>query len=178
MRMMKDMREAKQLLSAEELSVSLESLARAIFDRYFDKPLALVGLLSRGDIIARRLAVCLKELGLVVELGHLDISLYRDDLGMGKNPMLRSSDLSFSVDDMNILLIDDVLYTGRTIKAALNAVMDYGRPKSVGLAVLVDRGGREMPIQPDFIGVVSPVPGAEISVLLTEMDGKDEVIFA
>ncbi len=166
------------LLDAAGLRAAVESLAKAIHASRDDRPMALVGLLSRGDLIARRVAALLEERGQKAHLGHLDISLYRDDLGHGANPTLRSSHLPFSVDDARIILVDDVLFTGRTIRSALNAVMDYGRPAKVELAVLVDRGGREMPIQPDYTGYSSCRPGEKIAVFLTESDGEDKITLA
>lgn len=170
--------EPQILLDASGLAAAVNLLANSIHIRHGNKPLALVGLLSRGDFIARRISSKLKELGHEIELGYIDISLYRDDLGQGNNPMLRSSHLPFSVDGAHIILVDDVLFTGRTIRAALNAVMDYGRPSQVELAVLIDRGGREMPIQPDYIGYTSRQPGARIAVSLFETDGIDRVVLA
>lgn len=179
------------LLNEQDMSRSLRNLAQRIADRHKDRRIALVGLLSRGNVIARRLGQYLIEAGLEPEFGHLDISLYRDDLGRGTNPALRSSDLPFSVDDADIILVDDVLYTGRTIRAALNAVMDYGRPARVELAVLVDRGGREMPIQPDYVGLdlrpaseslrldgINIPDEAKVVVRLREEDGEDLVFLA
>ena len=165
-----------QLLDEKGLSAALDILVDSLAETYQGRSFALVGLLSRGDMIARRLKNALEEKGIQAQLGYVDISLYRDDLGKGGHPLLRSSYLPFSVDDAEIVLVDDVLFTGRTIRAALNVVMDYGRPQSVRLAVLIDRGGREMPIQPDFVGYISPKPGAEVSVLLSEVDHRDEVV--
>ena len=173
---MSSQQEQNVLLDAPGLAAAVELVSNSIRIRHGNKPLALVGLLSRGDLLARRIAAKLREQGQEIELGYIDISLYRDDLGQGSNPTLRSSHLPFSVDDAHIILVDDVLFTGRTIRAALNAVMDYGRPAKVELAVLVDRGGREMPIQPDYIGYTSLHPGARIAVSLTESDGMDRVI--
>lgn len=170
--------EPQILLDASGLAAAVDLVANSIHIRHGNKPLALVGLLSRGDFIARRISTKLKELGHEIELGYIDISLYRDDLGQGSNPMLRSSHLPFSVDEAHIILVDDVLFTGRTIRAALNAVMDYGRPSQVELAVLIDRGGREMPIQPDYIGYTSRQPGARIAVSLLETDGIDRAVLA
>lgn len=166
------------LLNAAELSTAVDKLVDAIHKSTWDHPVALVGLLSRGDLIAKRIAKRLEEKGKQVFLGHLDISLYRDDLGSGANPTLRSSHLPFTIDGTRIILVDDVLYTGRTIRSALNAVMDYGRPSKIELAVLIDRGGREMPIQPDYLGYASTIPGAQINVSLSESDGIDCVTLA
>lgn len=163
------------LLGTAGLRSAVAKLTEEINRTAWDAPVALVGLLSRGDLIAKRIAGQLKNAGREPRLGYIDISLYRDDLGIGKNPTLRSSHLPFPIDGTRVILVDDVLYTGRTIRAALNAVMDYGRPSKVELAVLVDRGGREMPIQPNFVGYISPSPGAQVTVFLEESDGLDQV---
>lgn len=139
-------------------------------------PLAVVGLLSRGDVIAERIAQKLKGAGIPVSSGAIDISLYRDDIfQLETKPSLRSTNLPFSTDDMRIVLVDDVLNTGRTIRAALNAIFDYGRPASIELAALIDRGGREVPIQPDHVGYTMEDSGTKILVSLKESDGADFV---
>lgn len=116
--------------------------------------LVLVGVVRGGDVLAERLAEHLKAVeGLDVPLGKLDITMYRDDIGgAGALPVIRPTDIPFSIDDRSVILVDDVLFTGRTIRAALDALMDFGRPRRVGLAVLIDRGHRELPIQPDYTG--------------------------
>lgn len=181
---------ARILLSAEDIEKAIESLAQQIIARRCSSSrLALVGLLSRGHFIARRVGERLEAQGIEILYGHLDISLYRDDFTLGKTPSLRSSDLPFTVDEADIILFDDVLYTGRTIRAALNAVMDYGRPSRVELAVLVDRGGREMPIQADYVGIDmkrivearrahgEDMPDSpKIKVMLTEENNEDAVL--
>jgi pyrimidine operon attenuation protein/uracil phosphoribosyltransferase len=143
--------------------------------------LALVGIRTRGVPLARRLTKLLAEItGDDVPTGALDITLYRDDLmrhTVGPQPVVRSTDIGFSIDDRKILLVDDVLFTGRTIRAALDALIDFGRPKDIQLAVMVDRGHRELPIKADYVGKNLPTSLAEsVAVRLVEIDGRDEVV--
>lgn len=164
------------LLDQTDIERAVSRIAMAIAGRYNPAPLAIVGLLSQGDIIARRIALSLKELGSDVQCGAIDISLYRDDLGKPEvKPSLRSSNLPFSTDDMRVVLVDDVLHTGRTIRAALNALFDYGRPALVELACLIDRGGREVPIQPDYVGHTMHDVNAKVIVSLPDEQGCDSV---
>jgi pyrimidine operon attenuation protein/uracil phosphoribosyltransferase len=142
--------------------------------------LALVGIRTRGVPIARRLAQAIKEInGHEVPTGALDITLYRDDLmrhPVGPQPVVRRTEIPFSIDGKRILLVDDVLYTGRTIRAALDALIDFGRPQSIQLVVLVDRGHRELPIKADYVGKNLPTAASEsVQVHLMEIDGRDEV---
>ena len=142
--------------------------------------LALVGIRTRGVPIARRLAQAIKDInGHDVPTGPLDITLYRDDLmrhTVGPQPVIRRTEIPFSIDDKRILLVDDVLYTGRTIRAALDALIDFGRPKSIQLVVMIDRGHRELPIKADYVGKNLPTsPTQSVQVHLTEIDGRDEV---
>src|SRR4029078_5265778 len=141
--------------------------------------LALVGIRSRGVPIALRLAAHLKELsGGDVPTGALDITLYRDDLmghSAGSQPVIRRTEIPFSLDDRVILLVDDVLYTGRTIRAALDALIDFGRPRAIQLVALVDRGHRELPIRADYVGRNIPTSRQQsVQVRLTDIDGTDE----
>ena len=143
--------------------------------------LALVGVRTRGVPIATRLAARLREIsGHDVPVGALDITLYRDDLMLnpvGPQPLVRSTDIPFSIDDRIIVLVDDVLYTGRTVRAALDELIDFGRPRAIQLVVIVDRGHRELPIKADYVGKNLPTSRAEsVSVRLLEIDGCDEVI--
>lgn len=164
------------LLDAEGIARALDDMTRRIAEGRGSEPLALVGLLSRGDVVARRLAARLEQLGCAALCGDIDISLYRDDVFTLENrPALRSSDLPFSTDGMRLVLVDDVVYTGRTIRAALNAIFDYGRPARVELACLIDRGGREVPIQPDYAGLVVGDPARKIRLNLVETEGIDRV---
>ena len=129
------------VLDGPGISRALERMAHGIVARFPGEPLAIVGLLSQGDVIARRLVDKVKELGVEAQYGSIDISLYRDDIfKLEARPSLRSSNLPFSTDDMRVVLVDDVLYTGRTIRAALNALFDYGRPARIELACLIIRG--------------------------------------
>jgi pyrimidine operon attenuation protein/uracil phosphoribosyltransferase len=143
--------------------------------------LALIGVRTRGVPIARRLAQSLKEItGHEIPTGALDITLYRDDLmrnSVGPQPLVRRTEIPFSIDDHKILLVDDVLYTGRTTRAALDALIDFGRPKGIQLIVLVDRGHRELPIKADYVGKNLPTsPEESVQVRLQEIDGEDEVL--
>ncbi len=142
--------------------------------------LALVGIRTRGVPMARRLAGIIKEISQRdVPTGALDITLYRDDLmrhAVGAQPVVRSTEIPFSIDDRRILLVDDVLYTGRTIRAALDALIEFGRPLSIQLVVLVDRGHRELPIKADYVGKNIPTSTTQsVHVHLAEVDGRDEV---
>ena len=143
--------------------------------------IGLIGIRRRGVPLAKRLAHILNEItGCRVPTGALDITLYRDDLmrfQVGPQPVLRRTEIPFSIDDRRILLVDDVLYTGRTIRAALDALIDFGRPLSIQLVVLVDRGHRELPIKADYVGKNLPTaPGQSVQVRLEELDGVDEVV--
>jgi pyrimidine operon attenuation protein/uracil phosphoribosyltransferase len=142
--------------------------------------LALVGVRTRGVPLARRIGKSVSEIaGEPVPAGALDITLYRDDLmrqPVGPQPVVRSTEIPFSIDDRRILLVDDVLYTGRTVRAALDALIDFGRPRAIQLVVLVDRGHRELPIKADYVGKNVPTSLRQsIQVRLAEVDGHDEV---
>ena len=142
--------------------------------------LALVGIRTRGVPIARRIARAIGEInGHQMPTGALDITLYRDDLmrhAVGPQPLVRRTEIPFSIDDKRILLVDDVLYTGRTIRAALDALIDFGRPKAIQLVVLVDRGHRELPIKADYVGKNLPTSLSQsVQVHLSEVDDRDEV---
>src|SRR5689334_8035275 len=169
------------VLDADRISRSLARIAHEILER---NPtigeLALVGIRTRGVPLARRLARAIREInGHEVPTGALDITLYRDDLmrhAVGAQPVVRKTEIPFSIDDKRILLVDDVLYTGRTIRAALDALIEFGRPKAIQLVVLVDRGHRELPIKADYVGKNLPTSANEsVQVRLAEIDGKDEV---
>ena len=145
------------VMDADRIGRTLARIAHEIVERNRGiEELALVGIRTRGVPIARRLAHAIGEInGHAVPTGVLDITLYRDDLmrhAVGPQPLVRRTEIPFSIDDKRILLVDDVLYTGRTIRAALDALTDYGRPKAVQLAVMIDRGHRELPIRPDYVG--------------------------
>ena len=169
------------VMDADRMSRSLVRIAHEILERNRGvEDLALVGIRARGVPIAARLALALRELsGVDVPTGALDITLYRDDLmrhQVGPQPVVRRTEIPFSIDDRLILLVDDVLYTGRTIRAALDALIDFGRPRAIQLVVLVDRGHRELPIRPDYVGRNIPTsPHQSVQVRLVEIDGVDEV---
>ena len=172
----------KTLLNAKELQATLERLAREIAGAAPRNCLvAVVGIRRRGETLARRLLALLTEAGVRPEhYGALDITLYRDDLTtIGPNAVVRGTEISFDVTDTWLVLVDDVLYTGRSVRAALSALTDLGRPRAIRLAVLVDRGLRELPIQPDFVGLRrQTTPENDVQVRLSEVDGVDEVTLA
>jgi pyrimidine operon attenuation protein/uracil phosphoribosyltransferase len=169
------------VMDADRVSRSLARIAHEIVERNRGiEELALVGIRTRGVPMARRIARSIQEInGHEMPTGALDITLYRDDLmrhAVGPQPLVRRTEIPFSIDDKGILLVDDVLYTGRTIRAALDALIDFGRPKSIQLIVLVDRGHRELPIKADYVGKNLPTSLFEsVQVRLTEVDGRDEV---
>ena len=169
-------------MDADRISRTLTRIAHEIVERNKGvEDLALVGVRTRGVHIARRLAHTLREITRSdIATGALDITLYRDDLmryAVGPQPVVRRTEIPFSIDDKKILLVDDVLYTGRTIRAALDALIDFGRPKAIQLIVLVDRGHRELPIKADYVGKNLPTnPEESVRVRLQETDGQDEVV--
>ena len=171
------------VMDGDRMSRTLTRIAHEILERQnaggLDE-LALVGIRTRGVPIARRLAASIADIsGHEVSTGALDITLYRDDLmrhAIGAQPLVRKTEIPFSIDDKRILLVDDVLYTGRTIRAALDALIEFGRPKTIQLVVLVDRGHRELPIKADYVGKNLPTsPSQSVQVHLAEIDGRDEV---
>jgi pyrimidine operon attenuation protein/uracil phosphoribosyltransferase len=169
-------------MDADRMSRALTRIAHEILERNrgLDE-LALVGIRTRGVPLARRLARTLKEInGDDVPTGALDITLYRDDLmrsAVGPQPVIKKTEIPFSIDDRKILLVDDVLYTGRTIRAALDALIDFGRPRAIQLVVMVDRGHRELPIRADYVGKNLPTSLKQsVQVRLHEIDGVDEVV--
>ncbi len=169
------------VMDADRMSRALTRIAHEIIERNLGvEGIGLVGIRTRGVPIARRLARSLHEItGGQVPCGALDITLYRDDLmrhPVGPQPVVRSTEIPFSIDDRTIVLVDDVLYTGRTVRAALDALVDFGRPKSIQLVVVVDRGHRELPIKADYVGKNLPTSHREsVRVRLEEIDGRDEV---
>src|ERR671914_509349 len=170
-----------QVMDADRMGRALTRIAHEILERNRGlDDIALVGIRTRGVPIARRIGRALKDInGDNVATGALDITLYRDDLmrhAVGPQPLVRRTEIPFSIDDRKILLVDDVLYTGRTIRAALDALIDFGRPRGIQLVVLVDRGHRELPIKADYVGKNLPTSSKEtVTVRLTETDGADEV---
>jgi pyrimidine operon attenuation protein/uracil phosphoribosyltransferase len=173
------LREKAQVLDDAALDRALTRIAHEILERNGGaKDLAFVGLRTRGVTLAQRLALKLTAIdGTTVPVGTLDITLYRDDLDMRGAPVIRGTDIPFSIKNKTVVLVDDVLYTGRTIRAALDALIDLGRPNMIQLAILVDRGHRELPIRPDYIGKNLPTSKREtVAVRLREHDGEDRVV--
>ena len=170
------------VMDADRIGRTLTRIAHEIVERNKGvEDLALVGVRTRGVHSARRLARSLREItGEEIPTGALDITLYRDDLmrqAGGPQPLVRRTEIPFSIDNRKILLVDDVLYTGRTTRAALDALIDFGRPKAIQLIVLVDRGHRELPIKADYVGKNLPTATDEsVQVRLQESDGTNEVV--
>jgi pyrimidine operon attenuation protein/uracil phosphoribosyltransferase len=168
------------VMDADRITRALTRIAHEIVERNRGvEDLALIGVRSRGVPLARRLARTLNEItGVDIPTGSLDITLYRDDLmrhQVGPQPLVRKTDIPFSIDNRTIVLVDDVLYTGRTTRAALDALIDFGRPKAIQLVVLVDRGHRELPIKADYVGKNVPTSSQEsVQVRLHELDSVNE----
>jgi pyrimidine operon attenuation protein/uracil phosphoribosyltransferase len=171
--------EEKEILDEKAIGRALTRLAHEVIERNEGvDSVVLVGIKTRGIYLAKRLADCIKSIeNKDVAVGELDITLYRDDLKQkSEDPELIGSILPMSIESKTVILVDDVLYTGRTIRAAMDALMDVGRPQRIQLAVLIDRGHRELPIRPDYIGKNVPTSKEEqIAVQLTEIDGTDTV---
>jgi pyrimidine operon attenuation protein / uracil phosphoribosyltransferase len=169
-----------QLLDADGVRRALTRIAHEILERnQGHEHVVIVGLRRRGVPLAQRLASLIEQFeGAKVPLGELDITMYRDDLGLrGTQPQMHPTSMPHDVTEKNVVLVDDVLYTGRTVRAAMDAIQDYGRARSIQLAVLVDRGHRELPIRPDFVGKNVPTARQEeVAVRLEETDGRDEVV--
>jgi len=169
----------KLILDEKKIERALARIAHEILEHNPDvKSLAIVGILTRGAHLARRIAGLIKQLeGVALPVGLMDISLYRDDVHQKLDqPVIQRTDILFPVQDKNIILIDDVLFTGRTIRAALNHIVDFGRPRTIQLAVLVDRGHRELPIKADYVGVNIPTSRSDQVVLeVKEKEGVDQV---
>jgi pyrimidine operon attenuation protein/uracil phosphoribosyltransferase len=174
------LREKAEVLDTAALDRALTRIAHEILERNGGaKDLTFVGLRTRGVTLAQRLAAKIAAIdGASLPVGALDITLYRDDLdSMHGAPVVRATEIPFSIKDKTVVLVDDVLFTGRTIRAALDALIDLGRPKMIQLAILVDRGHRELPIRPDYIGKNLPTSRREaVAVRLTEHDGEDRVV--
>lgn len=168
-----------EIMDGPGIDRALIRIAHEIIERNTEpSSLALVGVRTRGVPLAERLARYVKAAsGFAVPIGILDITLYRDDLGLlNQHPVINSTEIPFGVIDRTVIIVDDVLFTGRTVRAAIDALMEYGRPKRIQLAVLIDRGHRELPIRADYIGKNVPTAGNEkVAVSLNEIDGTDFV---
>ena len=172
---------ARKILTSDEIRRALQRIAHEILERNGGaETLIFVGVHTRGVPIARRLARCMQEFeGSHVPVGALDIGLYRDDVSGGGRPLMRPTDIPNDIQGQRVVLVDDVLYTGRTVRAAMDALTDFGRPSQIQLAVLVDRGHRELPIKADYVGKNVPTSlDEEIDVRMTEIDGVDEVLLS
>lgn len=169
-----------KLMDIEGIDKNLSRIVIEIIERNKSvDTLAVIGIKTRGEFIGKRIVEKLSDFGnKKIPFGTLDITLYRDDLSNKSNwPKLKQSEIPFSVDGLDVLLVDDVVFTGRSIRAAIDAVMDYGRPSSIQLAALVDRGHRELPIQPDYLGLkIETKSDEQVKVYLNEVDGKEEVV--
>lgn len=174
------MSDTRTLLTAGEMGRTLERLASEVFERRGEEPrLVLIGIQRRGVDLARRLKTLLDaRLGAPVQLGVLDINLYRDDwTNPGKSPIISNTEIPPDIEGASIVLVDDVLYSGRTTRAALEAILDFGRPRRVELLVLIDRGHRELPIQADYVGKkVNTASHEQVDVLVSERDEQDRVL--
>ena len=174
------MKEKAKILDRDAIARAITRIAHEIVEKNKGvADLCLVGIRNRGVYLAQRLANCIKNIeGKVVPTGALDITLYRDDLALASGqPLVRKTEIDFDITGKNLILVDDVLYTGRTIRAALDALIDFGRPKSIQLAVLVDRGHRELPVRADYAGKNIPTSKDEtVEVRLQETEDRDEVV--
>ena len=174
------MKKNKCIMDENDIRRALTRIAHEIIEAYKDvDDLYLIGIKTRGVPLAERISNCIEKIeNKKLQVGILDITLYRDDLNVGDSyPVLHETDIPFSVKGKKIVIVDDVLYTGRTIRSAMDAIIDQGRPLLIGLAVLIDRGHRELPIRADFVGKNVPTSAKEdIKVLLNEIDGQDSVL--
>jgi pyrimidine operon attenuation protein/uracil phosphoribosyltransferase len=166
-------------MTPQDMELALKRIALQILEKNQSaEELAIVGIHTCGVYLADRIGSIIAEQGVRVLSGSLDINLYRDDWSLiSQNPLVKTTDISFTIEGSELILVDDVIFTGRTIRAAMDALMDYGRPHSIQLAVLVDRGGRELPIQPDYTGMSTAVLADEqIRVMMKEHGGIDQVV--
>ena len=170
----------RTLMSRQDIDRSLDRLSMEILERNHGlEDLAIIGIHTGGVFLAERIRDRIVEREQEeLPQANLDITLYRDDWSLiSQNPIVRKTDIDFQIEDKCVVLVDDVIFTGRTIRAAMDAIMDFGRPRSIQLAVLVDRGGRELPIQPDYVGMAFTAGTSErVDVLLAERSGRDEVL--
>jgi pyrimidine operon attenuation protein/uracil phosphoribosyltransferase len=170
----------KVVLDSEDIRRTLVRIAHEIVERTAGEDLAIVGIHRRGAVLANRVHALVQDLlpDVSVPLGDIDISFYRDDIALRatQHPVVHASHIEFPLEDATVVLVDDVLYTGRTVRAGIDALFDYGRPRRVQLAVLTDRGHRELPIRPDYVGKNLPTArGERVNVRVEELDGVDEV---
>lgn len=169
-----------RIMGDEDVDRSLARIAMQIVEHNHGvENLAIIGIHTGGVFLAKRIQLLIQErFGINLPAGSLDITLYRDDWSLAaQNPMVKKTSIDFPLQDKVVVLVDDVIFTGRTIRAALDAIMDLGRPRCIQLATLVDRGGRELPIQADYVGMdVQVGQGEHVHVLLREYDGADEVV--
>lgn len=172
----------REVMNDREIKRALARMSLEIIERNGDvNDLVVVGIMTRGVSLAARLSKLLAEEGMEVKIGSLDITLYRDDLNLQSrdrippDKLVSKTDIPFDVNDRVVILVDDILYTGRTTRAALGQLMDFGRPRSIQLAILVDRGHRELPVKPDYVGKnISTLREEMVKVQLTEVDGVDQ----
>lgn len=171
-----------RIMDESAINRSITRIAHEIIERNHGvEDVVIVGIYTRGVSLARRIAEKIERIeSKTLPIGSLDITLYRDDLSkLGENPVVRGTDISTSIDNRHVVLVDDVLYTGRTVRAAMDALMDFGRPRTIQLAILIDRGHRELPIRPDFVGKNVPTSKSEvIHVRLREIDGAEDVLLS
>lgn len=174
------LKEKAKILDKESMAKTLERIAHEIIEKMKSlEDVAIVGIKNRGAHLGTRIADIIKKItGKRPPVGALDITLYRDDLTqVAEQPVVHATEINFDIEDKKIILVDDVLYTGRTIRCALDALIDFGRPKQIQLAVLIDRGHKELPIRADYVGKNVPTSLMEIvEVKLAEVDGVDEVV--
>lgn len=175
-----DLKIKSRVLDKEGIERTLQRVAHEVLEKNHGmEDLAVVGIKTRGAELAKRIAKKMEEIeGKKVRVGALDITLYRDDLTeIAHQPVVRNTEIDFDITGQKIILVDDVLYTGRTVRCALAELVDFGRPACIQLAVLIDRGHRELPIRPDYVGKNIPTAKSEqVEVRLDEMDGIDEVV--
>ena len=168
------------VMSAVDIDLAIQRIALQILEKNHNRgALAIVGIHTCGVFVAKRIHAAIEnQLAATIPFGSLDITLYRDDWSLiNQNPIVKTTEITFDVDNTNLILVDDVVFTGRTIRAAMDAIMDYGRPNTIQLAALVDRGGRELPIQPDFVGLTTAILRNErIKVRLNAQGEDGEVI--
>jgi len=176
---MNTLNDPRLIMTEEDIARTIQRMAHQIWERNAGGDLVLVGIRSRGVTLARRIQEAISRIaGREIPIGELDIGLYRDDINLAPAPPnVRSTEIPFDVEGKDVVLMDDVLFTGRTVRAALNALMDLGRPNQVQLLVLIDRGHRELPIQPDYVGKeIKTYHNEIVAVRMKEEDGKDEVV--